>query len=94
MKALRALAFATFTLTASAGFAESRTVTLSIPGMNCDLCPITIKKAVSKVPGVSSVDASYERKQAVVTFDDTKTTLEAITKATANAGYPSSVKKP
>jgi mercuric ion binding protein len=62
---------------------------MSVPGMNCDLCPITIKKAISKVPGVSNVEASYERKQAVVTFDDAKATLEALTKATANAGYPS-----
>ena len=60
--------------------------------MNCDLCPLTIKKAISKVPGVASVDASYERKQAVVTFDDSKATVEALMKATANAGYPSTLK--
>jgi len=28
----------------------------------------------------------------VVTFDDTKTTVEALTKATESAGYPSTVK--
>jgi mercuric ion binding protein len=39
--------------------------------------------------GVSSVEASYEKKEAVVTFDDAKTTVEALTNATANAGYPS-----
>jgi len=44
------------------------------------------------VPGVTKVEASYEKKQAVVTFDDAKTTVEALTKATANAGYPSTVK--
>ena len=76
----------------SPAFAEPRTVTLSVPGMNCDLCPLTIRKAISKVPGVASVDASYEKTQAVVTFDDAKTTVEALTKATANAGYPSTVK--
>jgi mercuric ion binding protein len=35
------------------------------------------------------VSASYERKEAVVTFDDGKASVEALTKATANAGYPS-----
>lgn len=79
-------------LASSAAFAETKTVTLSVPGMNCDLCPLTIKKAISKVPGVASVEASYEKKQAVVTFDDSKTSVEALMKATANAGYPSTLK--
>ena len=73
-------------------FAETKTVTLSVPGMTCDLCPLTIKKAISKVPGVASVEASYEKKQAVVTFDDSKASVEALMKATANAGYPSTLK--
>jgi periplasmic mercuric ion binding protein len=74
-------------------FAESKTVTLSVPGMNCNLCPLTIKKAISKVPGVASVEASYEKKQAVVTFDDNKASVDALMKATANAGYPSTLKQ-
>lgn len=73
-------------------FAETKTVTLSVPGMNCDLCPLTIKKAISKVPGVASVEASYEKKQAVVTFDDSKASVDELLKATANAGYPSTLK--
>ena len=79
-------------LVSPAAFAETKTVTLSVPGMNCDLCPLTIKKAISKVPGVASVEASYEKKQAVVTFDDSKASVEALIKATANAGYPSTLK--
>lgn len=81
-----------FALASPIAFAETRTVTLSVPGMNCDLCPLTIKKAISKVPGVASVEASYEKKQAVVTFDDSKASVEALMKATANAGYPSTPK--
>ena len=92
MKLLR-LTMLLAALASSTAFAENKTVTLSVPGMNCDLCPLTIKKAISKVPGVSSVDASYEKKQAVVTFDDSKTSVEALTRATANAGYPSTPKQ-
>jgi len=55
-------------LTSSLAFAAVKTVTLSVPGMTCELCPITIRKAVSRVPGVSKVDASYDTKQAVVTL--------------------------
>ncbi len=92
MKILRTSVLAAFALVCAQAFAETQTVTLSVPGMNCDLCPLTVKKAISKVPGVTSVAASYEKRQAVVTFDDSKATVEALTKATANAGYPSTVK--
>jgi mercuric ion binding protein len=91
MKMLRA-AILLALLASPTAFAETKTVTLSVPGMNCDLCPLTIKKAISRVTGVASVEASYEKKQAVVTFDDSKTSVEALMKATANAGYPSTVR--
>lgn len=73
----------------SVGYAATRTATLSVPGMTCAACPYTIKKALSRVQGVSDVDVSYQDKQAKVTFDDSKTTVDALTKATADAGYPS-----
>lgn len=93
MKILRATVFAAIALASSHAFAGLSTVTLSVPGMTCSTCPITVKKALSRMPGVSDVEASFETRQAVVTFDDAKTTVEALTRATANAGYPSSVKK-
>ena len=73
-------------------WAATQTVTLSVPGMTCAACPITVKKALTKVDGVQKVEVSYEKLAAVVTFDDTRTTVEALTKATENAGYPSTVK--
>ena len=36
--------------------------------------------------------ASFEKREAVVAFDDAKSNIEAITQATANAGYPSTLK--
>jgi mercuric ion binding protein len=89
MKMLRFFAATAATLLTGPGLAADKTVTLDVPGMSCELCPLTVKKALSKVPGVSSVNASYERKEAVVTFDDAKASVDALTKATANAGYPS-----
>ncbi len=73
-------------------WAATQTVTLSVPGMTCAACPITVKKALTKVDGVQKVEVSYEKLVAVVTFDDTRTSVEALTKATENAGYPSAVK--
>jgi mercuric ion binding protein len=70
-------------------FAAERTVVLSVPTMDCPACPITIKKALGKVPGVSRTEVDYEKRQATVTFDDARTRVEALEKATNDAGYPS-----
>jgi len=73
-------------------FAKQKIVTLEVPTMNCASCPITVKWALQKVDGVSKAEVTYETKLAVVTFDDEKTSVEALTEATTNAGYPSTVK--
>lgn len=93
MKALNLLLALALAALATSSFAGTKTVVLDVPTMTCELCPITVKKAISKVPGVSGVEVSYERKEATVTFDDAKASIEALTKATANAGYPSTLKR-
>jgi mercuric ion binding protein len=70
-------------------WASPQTVTLNVSGMTCPACPITVKKALEKVPGVSKVDVRFEKKQVLVSFDDAKTDTNALVKATTNAGYPS-----
>lgn len=91
MKTFAALVVLSATL-ATPAWADTKRVTLSVPGMTCAACPITVKKALSKVDGVRKVEVSFETLEAVVTFDGAKTNAEALTKATASAGYPSSVK--
>jgi len=73
-------------------WAATRTVTLSVPGMTCATCPITVRTALRKVDGVIEANVTWEPKEAVVTFDDAKTNIRALTEATRNAGYPSTVK--
>ncbi|WP_425443770.1 mercury resistance system periplasmic binding protein MerP [Thermomonas hydrothermalis] len=73
-------------------WAATKTVTLSVPGMTCAVCPITVKKALTKVDGVRTVEVSFEKRQAIVTFDDAKTRVQTLIQATTDAGYPSSVK--
>lgn len=68
-------------------WAATQTVTLSVPGMTCSACPITVKKALSKVEGVRSTDANLEKREVTVTYDDAKTNVPALTAATKNAGY-------
>ena len=74
-------------------WAATQTVTLSVTGMTCAACPVTIKKALNKVEGVQNIEINLEKKEAVVTFDDAKTTVEALVEATTNAGYPSAVRR-
>ncbi len=74
-------------------WAAVRTVTLSVPTMDCPVCPITVKKALTKVDGVSKAEVDFDKRLAKVTFDDSKTNVVALTKATANAGYPSTLAK-
>ena len=74
-------------------WAATQTATLAVPGMTCAACPLTVKQALNKVKGVSKTEVSYEKRQAIVSFDDTKTNVQALIKATADAGYPSTVKQ-
>jgi mercuric ion binding protein len=73
--------------------ASPQTVTLAVQNMTCALCPITIKKSLEKVPGVSAVKVDFDKKTAIVTYDADKAQPEALTTATTNAGYPSIVRK-
>ncbi len=85
------VALAAFAAMTSPVWAATQTVTLSVPGMNCAACPITVKKALTKVAGVSKIDVSLDRREARVTFDDAKASVETLTRATKDAGYPSTV---
>lgn len=87
-------ALALFAVTAAPhlSFAGQKTVVLSVPDMNCSACPITVRKALEKVSGVQNVKATLEPPEAMVTFDDAKTTIEKLTEATKKAGYPSTIK--
>ena len=72
-------------------WAASRTVALAIPGMTCAACPITLKIALNRITGVTATMVNFEKRQATVTFDDAKTDVEALIRATGDAGYPSTL---
>ncbi len=72
---------------------STSTIVLSIPSMTCSICPITVKKALEKVKGVNSVTINFKNKIATIHFNSKTTTVKALTTATKNAGYPSTVKR-
>lgn len=90
-KFLYLAASALLSLSTSALAAE-RTVTLSVENMTCTACPHIVKGSLAAVPGVSAVVVSFADKTATVTYDDAKTALPALIRATTDAGYPSTPK--
>ena len=69
--------------------ADSQTVVLDVQNMTCELCPITVKKALDRVPGVAATKIDLAKMTATVKFDPDRTNVAALVKATTNAGYPS-----
>ncbi len=77
----------------AAAAATPRTAVLDVQNMTCELCPVTVRKSLEKVPGVSQAQIDFAKKTATVTFDADKTTAAALVKATTEAGYPSAARK-
>ena len=73
--------------------ATPQTTVLDVKNMTCSLCPVTVKKSLEKVSGVSQARVDFEKKTATVTFDADRTGTVALVKATTEAGFPSEVRK-
>ncbi len=71
--------------------AGMRTATLDISKMDCAACPIAVRESLKKVPGVASAKVDFKTKRALVVFDSAQAVPETLTKATADAGFPSKV---
>lgn len=91
MKTLLAITVVVASAASSTSFAATSEVTLAVAGMTCPACPITIKKALTKVTGVNTVTTDFANKTVTVSYDDTKARPEQLAKATGEAGYPSTV---
>jgi mercuric ion binding protein len=79
-------------LASPAAFAAEKTITLTVQHMTCAACPSTVKASLQRVPGVTNVVVSLEDKTAIVTYDDSNARVDALVRATTNAGYPSAPK--
>ena len=89
MKAMIGAGLISVLLASGAAVAAPRTVTLAVEGMTCISCPYQVQAALRKVEGVTGIDVSFADATAIVIFDDAKTDVSALTRATANAGFPS-----
>lgn len=60
----------------------------AVENMTCATCPITVRKAMEGVAGVSEVTTDFAAKTARATFDPNQTNADTIAAASTNAGYP------
>lgn len=68
------------------------TIPLAVQGMTCVSCEPTVKKALTKLPGVSGVKVSYKTGEAVIEYDPEKVTPEQMIDAINKSGYSASRK--
>lgn len=67
-----------------------KTITYSIPNISCNHCVHTIKTEVGDIEGVKSVEANFETKKAVISFD-APATEEQILLLLKEINYPAVV---
>lgn len=84
---------AAMAIIAAPALAAEKIVTLAVPGMTCGACPITVKKSLTRLDGVIRAEVDYDKKQATVTFDNARVNIDQLSRATSEAGYPSSIKE-
>ncbi len=60
-------------------------ITLTIEGMSCQHCVLSVKKAVDKIDGVISSDVAVG--SAKIAYNELKTGRQELIKAVQEAGY-------
>lgn len=62
---------------------------LSVDNITCAACTVSVQRSLLAVGGVHEAQVTHQPPQAVVRYELGRVSLEDITRATADAGYPS-----
>jgi mercuric ion binding protein len=65
----------------------------SVPGMDCPMCPITVRRALSGIDGVYEAEADLKTREAHAVFDPSRTNAAALIAAIGNAGFSAHLKE-
>jgi copper chaperone CopZ len=74
-------------LPTAAAAEQLETVRLKVVGMTCGGCVISTRKVLTRLPGVTKADVSYEKGEALVTYDPGKVTIAQMVAAVKTLGY-------
>ena len=69
----------------------TKTVAFKVKGMTCGGCVLGVRKVLTRLPGVSKADVSYEKSRAVVTYDSDKVTPAKMIAAIKTLGYSATI---
>ncbi|MEO7822712.1 MAG: heavy metal-associated domain-containing protein, partial [Gemmatimonadaceae bacterium] len=70
------------------------TVTLKVDGMTCGGCVYGVRKVLTRLPGVSKAEVTYEQSRAVVTYKPAAVTVAKMIAAIKTLGYTATVVAP
>ena len=71
--------------------AAPTTAVLHAANMTCPTCSVTIEKALSRVPGVTSTQVDLKAETVTVAFDADGTTVPVLARTITDAGFPATV---
>lgn len=72
---------------------QTEEAVLKVDGMTCASCTVHVRQSLTRVEGVQDAKVTVDPPEAVVRYDPSKASVQALEQATAQAGYPSSVKQ-
>ena len=67
--------------------AATKTTTIHIEGMKCNICSASVTKALKATAGVEKVEVSSEKGEAVIQYDDAKVTEEKLRDVINGTGF-------
>ncbi len=91
-KIISTTAFALLLGTGFAAQAAPRSVTLVLEGMYCPMCPVTVKTALDFADGVDEARVSRDPDEAVIRYDDARTSPAKLIEVVKKSGYGAHVK--
>ncbi len=73
-------------------FTGTQQVVLTVEGMTCQLCDVTVSTALTNLDGVDQAIVTFEPPEAIVRYDPKKVSLSDMENATTEVGYPAKLK--
>ena len=62
-------------------------IKLKIEGMHCTGCSSRLEKVLNNTDGVESATDSFEKKQAIITYNESQTDIEQIKQIIQDTGF-------
>jgi copper chaperone len=67
--------------------ATTKTATIRVEGMHCNMCSASVAKALKATAGVEKVEVSFEKGVAIVEYDPDKVSEAKLREVINNTGY-------